>query len=48
MKSLLFEVKAVRIAAMALGAVILLYVLVAVFLPEWMIVGIHFAWPWSK
>jgi hypothetical protein len=35
--------KAVRIAAIALGAVVALYVLVTVLLPQWMIVGIHFS-----
>jgi hypothetical protein len=40
--------KAVRIMVIALGAVVALYVLVTVLLPQWMIVGIHFRWPWSK
>ena len=38
--------KAVRIAAMALGAVVVFYLLFTVFLPEWMIVGFHFRRPW--
>jgi len=38
--------KAVRIAAMALGAVVVFYLLVTVFLPQWMIVGFHFRRPW--
>jgi hypothetical protein len=40
--------KAVRIVAMALGSVIVLYLLVTVFLPQWMIVGVHFRWPWTS
>jgi hypothetical protein len=38
--------KAVRLAAMALGAVVVLYLLVTVFLPQGMIVGFHFRRPW--
>jgi hypothetical protein len=41
------SMKTVRIVAMVLGAVVVLYVLVTVFLPQWMIVGIHFRWPWK-
>jgi hypothetical protein len=40
--------KAVQIAAMTLGAVVVLYLLVIVFLPERMIVGFHFRWPWHS
>jgi tetrahydromethanopterin S-methyltransferase subunit F len=42
-RRILFGMKAVRIAAIALGAVVALYVLVTVLLPQWMIVGIHFS-----
>jgi hypothetical protein len=37
--------KAIRILAKAVGAVIVLYLLVIAFLPDWTIVGIHFRWP---
>jgi hypothetical protein len=40
--------KAVRIVALALGAVVLLYFLVMNSIPEGIIVGFHFRWPWSK
>jgi hypothetical protein len=40
--------KAVRISAMAFGALIVLYILVITFIPDWMIVGVHFRWPWGK
>lgn len=40
--SILFGMKAVRIVGIALGAVVVLYFLVISFIPEWMIVGVHF------
>jgi len=38
--------KVVRIVAIALGTVVVLYFLAINFLPEWTIVGVHFSWPW--
>jgi hypothetical protein len=40
-------VKALRMAAMAVGAIAVLYLLVINFIPDWMIVGIRFRWPWK-
>ena len=40
--------KAVRIVVIALSALVVLYFLLINFIPDWMIVGIHFRWPWSK
>ena len=37
--------KAVRIAAITVGALVVLYLLPIASLPEWMIVGFHFRWP---
>lgn len=37
--------KAVHILAIAVASIIVLYLLIIAFLPEWMIVGIHFPWP---
>jgi hypothetical protein len=38
--------KVVRIVAIALGTVVVLYFLAINFLPEWAIVGVHFSRPW--
>jgi hypothetical protein len=40
--------KAVRIVAIAFGALVVLYFLAINFIPNWMIVGVHFRWPWSS
>jgi hypothetical protein len=40
--------KAVRIVAIAVGAIVVLYLLLIAFIPEWMIVGFRFHLPWSK
>jgi hypothetical protein len=37
--------KAIRILAIAVGAVIVLYLLIIAILPDWMIAGIHFRGP---
>ena len=47
-RSILFGMKVVRIVAIALGALVVLYFLVINFIPEGTIVGFHFRWPWSK
>jgi hypothetical protein len=39
--------KVVRIMAIALGALVVLYFLMIAFIPEGMIVGVHFRWPWK-
>jgi threonine/homoserine efflux transporter RhtA len=39
--------RAVRIAAIALGSLAVLYFLAINLIPEGMIVGIHFRWPWK-
>ena len=44
-KSILFRMKAARIVAIAVGALAVLCFLVINFIPEGMIVGIHFSWP---
>jgi hypothetical protein len=40
--------KTLRIAAIGIGAVIVVYLLLIAFMPDWMIVGFRFHWPWSK
>ena len=47
-KSILSRMKAVRIVAIAVGAIVVLYLLLIAFIPEWMIVGFRFHLPWSK
>jgi hypothetical protein len=47
-RSILFGMKAARILAIAFGALVVLYFLVINFIPDWMIVGVHVRWPWSK
>jgi hypothetical protein len=39
--------KALRRAAIVVGSVVILYLILIVFLPQWMIVGIHIRWPWK-
>jgi len=39
--------KAIRIVAITLAAIVVLYLLMTVLLPQWMIVGIHFHRPWK-
>jgi hypothetical protein len=46
-KSILFGMKAVRIVAIAVGTLVVFYMLVITFVPEWMIVGFRFRWPWK-
>jgi hypothetical protein len=48
MRSILFGMRAVRIVAMAVGAIVALYLLAIAFLPQWMIVGFHFRRPWHS
>jgi hypothetical protein len=40
--------KAIRIVALIVGGAFVLYQLVIVFIPEAIIVGFHFRWPWGK
>jgi hypothetical protein len=40
--------KVLLIAALAVVAVVVLYFVVMNFIPEWIIEGFHFRWPWSK
>jgi hypothetical protein len=40
--------KAVQIAAITLGVVVVLYFLVIALIPEGIIVGFRFRWPWRK
>src|SRR5580700_7761194 len=46
-KSILLRMKVVRIVAATVGALVVVYMIVIVFMPEWMIVGVRFRWPWK-
>jgi hypothetical protein len=39
--------RAIRLLAPFLGALLVLYVIAVSFVPDWMIVGIKFGWPWK-
>ena len=39
--------RALRIGAIAVGVIAGLYLLLIIFMPDWMIVGIRFRWPWK-